>query len=176
MKKQLISFILLFSLIVPVLATFSWLQLHKAAVKKEVKWNLIAGIKKNELVFFKFSNGEITSKLRWEHQKEFEYNNQMYDVVEKRIVNDSTQLWCWWDHKETKLNKQLQGLLLTAFQNDSKSNEKKNEVFKFYQLLYFQPERFWQPILQPFQYKTIICKTLIYKSVSLIISLPPPKN
>jgi hypothetical protein len=163
-------------LIVPVVATYSWLQWHKCAVKKEVKSNMIVGINKKELVFFKFSNEEITSKLRWEHDSEFEYNNQMYDVVEKNISNDSTQLWCWSDYKETKLNKKLQGLLVTAFQNDSKSKDKQNEVYKFYNGLYFQPEFSWQPFIPSFYNKITICKNLIYKSVSSLISLPPPKN
>lgn len=137
---------------------------------------MIAGIDKKELVFFKFSNEEISIKLHWEHDREFEYNNQMYDVVEKIVSKDSTELWCWWDYKETKLNKQLQGLLVTAFEKDSKSNEKQNEVLKFYKLLYFQPEFSWQPFLQLFKNEIAISKIIFYKSVSLLMSLPPPKR
>ena len=175
MKKQIISFFLLFALVAPVAVTYSWLQVQKCAIKKEVKWDLIAGIEKKELVFFQFSNEEITSKLRWEHEGEFEYNNQMYDVVEKKIVNDATQLWCWWDHKETKLNKKLQDLVVAAFQNDSKSKEKQNELHRFYKLLYLKSEFSWQPFLAIFFEQSAICNNIIYKSVTTLISLPPPK-
>lgn len=176
MKKQLISFILLFILIVPAVATYTWLRQHKRAVKREVKWNMIAGVDKKELVFFTFSNKDIVTKLRWEHAKEFEYQTQMYDVVEKVVANDSTQLWCWWDHEETKLNKQLQRLLVGVFQNDLESKTKQNNVFKFYTLLFFQPEFSWQPFIQLLNNKKTVCIGLIYKSIPSIISLPPPKS
>ena len=41
-------------LIAPAVVTYSWLQQRKRAVKKEVKWKMIAGIDKSELVILKF--------------------------------------------------------------------------------------------------------------------------
>jgi 4-amino-4-deoxy-L-arabinose transferase-like glycosyltransferase len=175
-KNQLISFFLLFSLVTPVAVTYSWLQIQKHVIKKELKSDMIAGIEKKELVFFHFANKEINSKLKWEHASEFEYNNQMYDVIEKKTVNDSTKLWCWWDHKETKLNKKLQDLVLTAFQNDAKSKEKQNDLQKFYQLLYLKLEFSWKPFSAIFIFKTTIWKNTIYKLVTTLIVLPPPKK
>ena len=176
LKIHVISFFLLFSLLTPVAATYSWLQLQKRSIKKEVKQEIIAGIKKKELVFFQFSNNDITSKLKWEHDSEFEYNNQMYDVVEKLIVNDSTQLWCWWDHKETKLNKKLQELALSAFQQDARSKEKQNELNKFYQLIYLKSEFSWKPFRTINFFETTSFIAAIYKSVTTLIVRPPPKN
>ena len=60
---------------------------------------MIAGIDKSELVLFKFSKEETTTKLNWKHAKEFEFNQQMYDVVEKQVSKDSIHYWCWWDFK-----------------------------------------------------------------------------
>ena len=163
-------------MIVPAVVTYTWLQKHKRSVKREVKWKMIAGIDKNELVFFTFSNKDIQTKLRWEHAKEFEYKNQMYDVVEKSISKDSTQLWCWWDYKETKLNKQLDQLLVSVFQNDSKSKEKQDQVFKFYKMVYLPSEFNWKPFLENSFCKTSTCKEVFYKSIPSLISLPPPKT
>jgi len=162
--------------VTPVAVTYSWVQLQKRSIKKEVKQEIIAGIKKKDLVFFQFSNKDISSKLKWEHDSEFEYNNQMYDVVDKLIVNDSTQLWCWWDHKETKLNKKLQELVQTAFQNDTKSKEKQNKLHEFLQLLYLKSEFSWKPFSAISIYKTTIWKNTIYKLVNTLITIPPPKN
>lgn len=175
MKKQIVSLFLLFILIVPAVVTFTWLQKHKRAVKREVKWKMIAGIDKSELVFFTFSNIDIQTKLRWEHAKEFEYKNQMYDVVEKKIFKDSTQLWCWWDNKETKLNKQLQRLLVTVFQNDSKSKEKQDQVFKFYKMVYLPSVFDWKPYFVTSFCKKITYGNVFYKSIPSLIPLPPPK-
>ena len=99
----------------------------------------------------------------------------MYDVVEKKIFKDSTQLWCWWDYKETKLNKQLQRLLVTVFQNDSKSKEKQDQVFKFYKMVYLSSVFDWKPyFVTPFCKKATF-ENVFYKSIPSLISLPPPK-
>lgn len=176
MKKQVVSLLLLFILIVPIGTTYLWLHQRKRAVKKEVKWKLIAGLDKKELVFFAFSQKEVETKLHWEHSKEFEYKQQMYDVVEKKIIKDSIHLWCWWDFQETKLNKQLQSLLTVAFQNDTKTTQKKDQVFGFYKLLYLQPEFYWQPFICIDVAMNYKYKDVIYQSLPSLISLPPPKN
>ncbi|HLP64040.1 hypothetical protein [Flavobacterium sp.] len=175
MKKQVVSFFLLFVLIVPIGATYLWLHQRKRAVKKEIKWKMIAGLDKKELVYFAFSQKDIESKLRWEHSKEFEYKHQMYDVVEKKITNDSVHLWCWWDFEETKLNKQLQSLLTVAFQNDTKTTQKREQTFGFYKLLYFQPEFSWEPFVYSSVRILSNYKKIIYQSIPSLISLPPPK-
>lgn len=176
MKKQFVSLFLLFILLVPAVATYTWLQCHKRAVKKEVKWKMIAGIDKKELVYFEFSPQEIKMKLRWEHSKEFEYNNQMYDVVEKKIVNGKTQLWCWLDSKETILNQKLQKLLTSVFSHDTKSKDKENQVFSFYKTLYFQEVFDWKPIVFQKQIKQLSFKNTIYNFLFNFILVPPPKN
>lgn len=59
--------------------------------------------------------------------EEFEFNNQMYDIVDKVISKDSVQYWCWWDFKETKLNKQLDELLVGVF--NMILNPKKSKIY-----------------------------------------------
>lgn len=175
MKKQAISVFLLFSLLFPAVVTYTWLQQRKHNVKREVKWKMIAGIDKKELVFLKFSDREITSKLQWKHSKEFEYNQQMYDVVEKKSIKDSVYLWCWWDHKETKLNKQLQNLLTDIFQHDSETTEKQDGVINFYKFLYYEPGFSWKPFTAVFFPKEINEKKIFYKSIPTLIFIPPPQ-
>ena len=76
-------------LIAPAVVTYSWLQQRKRVVKKEVKWKMIVGIDKSELVLLKFSKAAMASKLKWKHAKEFEFNNQMYDIGDKVVSKDS---------------------------------------------------------------------------------------
>lgn len=175
MKKQIIGLFLLFILIVPAVVTYTWIQHHKYSIKREVKEKLIAGIDIQELVFFQFSNEELTTQLRWEHAKEFEYKSQMYDVVDKKIYTDSTYLYCWLDHKETKLNKQLQSLLDVAFQNDNQTTQKEEQALAFYKFLYFQPEFSWQPFVFSDSKTTSNLKVLVYQTTDLSIAPPPPK-
>ena len=87
-------------------------HIEKAALKREIKWKMIAGIDQNELVLLKFSKEEAETKLRWEHSKEFEYDGQMYDIVSKEIKGDSIYYRCWWDYEEPALNRKLQQLVV----------------------------------------------------------------
>jgi hypothetical protein len=54
LKIQVISFAIF--IIDPVAVTYSWLQLQKRSIKKEVKQEIIAGIDKKRIGFFQFSN------------------------------------------------------------------------------------------------------------------------
>ena len=135
---------------------------------------MIAGIDKSELVILKFSNAETQSKLKWKHAKEFEFNNQMYDIVDKEISKDSVQYWCWWDYKETKLNKQLNELLVGVFQHDSKSKDKQDSLYKFYKSIYFQPVFSWLPFIDKNCPIKVNMYDDFYQSKFLIVDSPPP--
>jgi len=127
---------LLLVLIAPALTTYFWIQYQKSLVKREVKWKMIEGIDKNELVLLKFTDVESKTLLRWKHSKEFEYNLQMYDIVETKVVGDSLYYWCWWDYKETELNKQLAELVKNTLNNSPQKKEKQEHLFSFFKSLF----------------------------------------
>lgn len=144
MKKQIISLFLLFLLVAPAVVTYTWIQQRKRAVKKEVKWKMIAGIDKKELVLLQFSKQEIQTKLHWKHPKEFEFNHQMYDIVSQKSTKDSIAYWCWWDFEETKLNQQLLHLVAHQLQHDFPLTEKQSQLVDFYKSFFFQEPLEWQ--------------------------------
>jgi hypothetical protein len=76
--------------------------------------------------------------LEWEHSKEFEYKDQMYDVVESKTYGDSAYYWCWWDNEETTLHKQLDQLLAEVLGNSPSRDEKEDQLLEFYKNLYCQ--------------------------------------
>lgn len=84
---------------------------------------MIAGLDPEELVLLKFTSLEAQTKLRWEHSKEFEYRGQMYDVVSYETKGDSIFYRCWWDHKETQLNKRLKILVAKALDQDKNNGD-----------------------------------------------------
>lgn len=159
----------------PAAVTFIWLQHRKAVVRKEVKWKMIAGIDKSELVYFQFSQKESQAKLKWKHSKEFEFNGEMYDVVKKITSSNSIQYWCWWDHEETKLSKQLSKLLVGAFQSDVPSKDKKQQIVSFYKSLFCTEVFSWNPIFNPVCNSTNVCFIDNYKFIDTSINAPPPK-
>ena len=159
----------------PAAVTYIWLQHRKAVVRKEVKWKMIAGIDKSELVYFQFSQKESKKKLKWKHSKEFEFNGEMYDVVKKITSSDTIQYWCWWDHEETKLSKQLSKLVVGAFQSDVPSKDKKQEIVTFYKSLFCTEVFSWNPIFNSVSNSINVCFIDNYKFIDTSINAPPPK-
>ena len=159
----------------PAAVTYIWLQQRKAVVRKEVKWKMIAGIDKSELVFFQFSKKESQTKLKWKHSKEFEFNGEMYDVVKKITSSQTIQYWCWWDHEETKLSKQLSKLLVGAFQSDVPSKDKKQQIVSFYKSLFCTEVFIWNPIFNSVSNNINVCFIDKYKFIDTSINAPPPE-
>lgn len=174
MKRKFLSILFILFLIAPVVVTFTYLHYQKKKVKKEVKWKLIEGVDKSDLVLLKFSIEETQTKLCWKHSKEFEYQNQMYDIVDNKLINDSMYYWCWWDYEETELNKKLKNLLSYALGHDNKTNESKKQLERFYKSLYHQDyneKKFVvnNCILLKSAY-VLFCQKIDYKPLT-----PPPK-
>ena len=127
-------------MVAPLTTTFFWLKHQKSTVRSEVKQNMIAGLDKQDLVLLKFTTQESKTKLHWEHFKEFEYNDQMYDIVETQIKGDTTYYWCWQDNEETKLNKQLDELLAYALGNNPQNKDSQKQLSDIFELFYhFEP-------------------------------------
>jgi len=137
-KGGLAGILLLCCFIAPLAFTFMILQLHKKQVKNEVKWEMIAGLDKEELVLLKFTEEETQTKLRWEHTKEFEFKGEMYDVVEKSTQGDTVFYWCWVDYKETKINQQLEELVTFALGSNQQRKNNQEQLTDFYKSLYWE--------------------------------------
>lgn len=134
---QRIAIILLsLSLFAPAIITISCLKYQKTKVRKQVKRMLMKEANPHELVEFTFHLKDTSTLLRWEHSKEFEYNQQMYDIVERTYVGDSVTYLCWWDHAETALNKELAAIVFNMLsQNPVKSKAQDKWLF-FYKSLF----------------------------------------
>jgi len=136
LKGKIIGVLLLLTFVVPVGTAFIVLQYEKKQVKREVKWKMIDGIDREELVLIKLSDKERQSELRWEHSREFEYRGEMYDIVETVEKGDSTYYYVWWDNEETELNKKLDDLVAHVFGKSPKDREGQDKLAQFYKKLF----------------------------------------
>lgn len=137
MKSNILGILLLFCFVAPVATTYAILQYQKKQIKREVKWRMIAGIDKNDLVLIKLTKEEQDRELVWEHAKEFEYKGEMYDIASTQIKGDTSYFYCWWDYEETQLNKQLKTLVDTAFGKNPTKQEKQDKLQSFFKSLYY---------------------------------------
>ena len=136
--KKLISIFLLVCLIAPITGTYIWLRNEVKLIKKEVKQQMIAGLDDRELIILKFKISNTKSNLKWKHSKEFEYEGEMYDVVKSIVKGDTILYTCWWDNKETKLNKQLAHLIGDIIGNNPQNKENQKRLVSFYQKLFHE--------------------------------------
>ena len=172
--KKLIGIFLLLCLIVPFTGTISWLNYQKKKVRKQIKHEIIAGIDKGELVQLTFTIEETNSQLKWKHSKEFEFNHQMYDIVEADTSGNIINYWCWWDHQETKLNKQLNKLLAQFLGNDTKNKETKTRLANFYQSLFHSKYNPWEALKTVNNNKLYTQYLFDYTSLHFAPTTPPP--
>ena len=128
---------LLLCLVAPITTAYFVLKNQQKQVKREVKWKLIEGIDRNELVLLKFTEEDKKTELNWKHSKEFEHKGEMYDIAETEIHGDTTFYWCWWDYEETALNKQLDQLFAIALGNSPSHKKNQEKIVQLFKSLYF---------------------------------------
>ena len=174
-QNRILSIILLLCLTLPIVGMFGWLRMKKRAVRKEVKHKLIAEVDKSELVLFKFTAEETAKQLEWEHSKEFEYRNEMYDVVQTETHGDTTYYWCWLDYKETALNRQLVDLTALALNKDPQHQNQKQKLTQFLQHLFVEEIPLYAFLLVE-KAKAKSCTALHpFRSWSVTPPSPPPQ-
>lgn len=174
--KKLTGIFLIAIMLVPFTGTYLWFQYQKKLIRKEVKEKIINSIDRQALVILKFTKAEITKKLKWEHSKEFEYKDQMYDIVETKTEGDTITYWCWPDHKETKLNKKLKILITKALGNNQQNKENQKRCQNFYKSLYHPGlSDFDGMFLLPRDNKIQIYFSSVLSNIYLSPPVPPPE-
>ena len=167
--------IVLLALLAPAAVTYLWFNFQKAMVKHEVKRKMISGISNDDLVLLKLTKEQSITLLRWEHSKEFEYNDQMYDVVKQEQKDDTIYYWCWLDHEETKLNKQLTKLINKSLNSDPQRKEKTERLFSFYRSLFYQFDGYVNYDHPPQKSRINSTGFFQYESRSIPPPTPPPQ-
>ncbi len=174
MKVKLLVVFLFLCIVAPLISIFTLYHLSQKQIKKEIKHKIISKINLKDLVLLKFSKNELLTKLEWEHDLEFEFNHQMYDVVKSIEKPDSMYYWCLLDNKETKLNKKLELLLAKILRNKSTQKNKQKRLGNFYNSLFcehFNKLNFISYLIS--QKKRYVFTK--YHSFTLPPPFPPPK-
>lgn len=174
MLKQLFSILLISSLIGPYLGISIYLKHEKRMLKREIKHRIIEGIDRSELVELSFTPQE-EKQLIWKHSKEFEFKGEMYDVVETEVINGQTVYWCWWDNKETTLNKQLNSMLAKALgQNYPDSGQQ--TISNFLKLLYCPVPDLFSFERSLSEKKSAFFNSIFYYPPALLNLVKPPES
>jgi hypothetical protein len=175
LKRKFVTILLFTTLVAPLVVTTGWLNYKKYQLKRTIKHQMIAGIEKEKLVLLVVDDTN-RGDLEWEHSREFEFEGEMYDVVYTEVTGDTTKYWCWLDHEETDLNKQLSTALTDFFDNNPEKKANESFLVHLYKSLFF--ERIPQVKLfryhgKPHQHQPH--GYLCYSSLSQRPLTPPPR-
>lgn len=133
------------------------------------------GMNKKDLILLKFTRSEAEAQLDWEHSDEFEYKDQMYDVVESKVKGDTTYYWCWPDDEETKLDSTLDKLLADSFGKDQQQKDNQRTVISIFKSLYCEKLFNWH-LLTVIKKPILHLYSLHFNSVVFPPPVPPPET
>ena len=134
--KSVFAVCLIALLFLPMWGTFGYLSVQKKQVQKSVKRKMMEGIPREELIYFKFSQEDIATKLNWKHAKEFEFKGEMYDIVERNETEDSAFYWVWWDKEETVHNQKVKRQAQEFLGKTPDQQKQQQFLVSFYQSLF----------------------------------------
>jgi hypothetical protein len=81
-----------------------------------------AKIEAETVLVFSLNDKYAMRRLKWEGNDEFNFDGQMYDVIEKKIGNDKLIIRCISDRKETALIKKYEKM------NDENNSKNKSAL------------------------------------------------
>lgn len=89
-------------------------RIHLRHLKAEIKRDLRRPGNRKDITELAFTTSQL-QELEWEEEHEFRWKGEMYDVIEKRSVQDKILIRCIADKKEK--------LLLEEYQNNIEKNQ-----------------------------------------------------
>jgi hypothetical protein len=173
--QRLFGVVLLLALFLPFIGAYTWLHQQRKGIRKEAKHRIIAGIDRKELTYLTFSTEEAEVLLNWKHDKEFEYNGEMYDIVHRNEGKDSVSYWCWWDKAETRLNKQLKTLVADIMGHHPEDRKTRGRLTAFFKTPWYQVTNEWSANLYIESQYVFGFTTQLYTPPVREIVLPPPQ-
>jgi len=147
-------------------------------VRQKVEEKRTVGFHKDELTKLTFAKKDIKTILRWEHSREFEYRNEMYDIVSSSDSEDSIIYICYRDIEEIKIKNQLEKLTFKDFENSKNHQDRDKRILDYLkQVYYFENDNPLLCHLVPFKY----VKSVGYSSecdltqIICCVPYPPPE-
>ena len=137
MVKTPLTVFLFLTLLLPFGSTYLLLPLRKQLIKREVRELLAEEAPREGVTLLQFSRAESRALLRWEHDREFEYRGQLYDVISVTERGDSVWYECFHDRAETELNRRQQELLARTHTPQDLDTSIYTQLFSFLRSLYF---------------------------------------
>ncbi|WP_420388078.1 hypothetical protein [Roseivirga sp.] len=172
-SREITAALFLLCFLAPLGLTYGLLKVKQWKVKTEVEQQILQGIDKGELLELTFSLEEAAN-LDWEHEREFEYQGQSYDVVDKVVKDGYVTYQVWWDKIETRIKNQLAQLVSRALSQDEQQQGNQDNLERLLKAVYYQNSE--NPVQVAGQSEQVRFHSFSqgYKSMEWAPPVPPP--
>jgi hypothetical protein len=173
--KILLAILLFFILIIPLAGSFIFIHYNQNRIRQEVGSMISSVMDEKDLILLKFSKDEIRTRFNWKHDREFEYDGQMYDITDQWQEGDSVYYQCYSDLRETRWNNEKQRLIAKALGQDPSQKKQAEKIKNYFNTLFSQDTFAWKPAeFNPSNFLSPV-SNFQFPSVSLSPPAPPPK-
>jgi hypothetical protein len=135
LRRTLLTFLLFAVLISPAALSYLAMAWQKHAIREAVEQQIYQGMPAAELTVLAFAKNEARQLLEWEHEREFKYRGEMYDLVQTQTHGDSIFYTCYHDRAETALNRQLDRYIADWLQHSPVQQEQGERLLSFFRAL-----------------------------------------
>lgn len=134
--RSLAGIMLILTLTVPFVGAWQFFSTQFKLARQEAKAMMDRAYPETLNVYFEFNKIESQTLLRWEHDSEFEYRGEMYDVLRKEVIDGKIRYWCYWDRKETVLKNEFRDFLVNAFSGHARDQKSEMHFSIFLKTLF----------------------------------------
>lgn len=176
-NKNIIAIGLMLSLLAPLIGGGFSFMYRRHQIRREIKGFLKSKLDTSQLLAFNFSSEESKNSVKWKHDREFEYKEAWYDVIQIEINENAIIYWCWKDVKETQLYQQLNQLSANFFNQNTPFKHQQSKFINFIKSLFYK--NIGNFILSDYliDYKLLYCKYFNhYSSLLFPPPSPPPQQ
>lgn len=173
--KTSIATILLALLTLPFGGTYLFLEMEKAKAKRHAALVIAGEENPVEMVHLAFTEAQMKADLRWEHDREFEYRGQMYDIISSEVKGDTTYFYAYWDKLESIINHKLNELITLHLGGEADEKDESQLVVSLLKALYIHPNQDSAKILEKIDPIKFLEIKAIYNSTLQGIDGPPPR-
>ncbi len=126
-------------MLLPFLLAGIHLQIEKYQLRKEVKELLLQDLAEHDLRLFTVHAAKAADAFEWEHESEFRYRGEMYDVVRTEVIGDSIRYHCFHDKAESKFERKLERIMADLWPHHPEQQRDNKRVHQFLKKLFAPP-------------------------------------
>ena len=107
------------------------MEVEKSQIRHDVRTEIKSELTRSELDLLVFHKKDLPSAVKWKHDKEFELNGEMYDIIHEDCHGDSVYYYCWPDHEESAINKRMNQLIAHLLHGSKQSKDRQKNIQNF---------------------------------------------